>query len=73
MAAPKQTSDAVIGVLHQAIAEALSDTTVVERFAALEVPKSATSSDANFGIKGTLKLARRRPAGLRRQMDDEAR
>ena len=35
MAAPKQTSDAVIGVLHQAIAEALSDTTVVERFAAL--------------------------------------
>jgi tripartite-type tricarboxylate transporter receptor subunit TctC len=35
MAAPKQTSDAVIGVLHQAFAEALSDTTVVERFAAL--------------------------------------
>ena len=35
MAAPKQTSDAVFGVLHQAIAEALSDTTVVERFAAL--------------------------------------
>ena len=35
MAAPKQTSDAVIGVLHQAIAEALSDTTVVERFATL--------------------------------------
>jgi tripartite-type tricarboxylate transporter receptor subunit TctC len=35
MAAPKQTSDAVIGVLNQAIVEALSDTTVVERFAAL--------------------------------------
>ena len=35
MAAPKQTSDAVIGVLNQAIVEALSDTIVVERFAAL--------------------------------------
>jgi tripartite-type tricarboxylate transporter receptor subunit TctC len=35
MAAPKQTSEAVIGVLNQAIVENLSDTTVVERFAAL--------------------------------------
>ena len=35
MAAPKQTSESVIGVLNQAIVETLSDTTVVERFAAL--------------------------------------